>query len=177
MSGLESASLRWFSLLVGYGALIPNTWRRCAIVVGILAATPLVFLAALTLWVRPLETEVALNAITGLALWIGVAAALVVFTAYRIELLHEEAAEARRLGQYTLKELLGAGGMGEVYLAEHLLLKRPCAVKLIRPEKAGRPATLAPLRARSPRSPRALLTRTRSRSSTTAIPPTARSTT
>ncbi len=27
--------------------------------------------------------------------------------------------------------------MGEVYLAEHLLLRRPCAVKLIRPEQAG----------------------------------------
>jgi serine/threonine-protein kinase len=29
-----------------------------------------------------------------------------------------------------------------VYLAEHVLLKRPCAVKLIRPEQAGDPATL-----------------------------------
>jgi serine/threonine protein kinase len=29
--------------------------------------------------------------------------------------------------------------MGEVYLAEHQLLKRPCAIKLIRPEKAGNP--------------------------------------
>ena len=139
---VESTSLYWFSLLVGYGSLIPNTWRRCAVMVGILAATPLVFLAVFTLWVRPLETEVALNAITGLALWIGVAAVLVVFTAHRIEVLREQAAEARRLGQYALKELLGAGGMGEVYLAEHLLLRRPCAVKLIRQEQAGDPRHL-----------------------------------
>src|SRR2546423_13799642 len=32
--------------------------------------------------------------------------------------------------------------MGEVYLAEHWLLRRPCAVKLIRPERAGDPQTL-----------------------------------
>jgi serine/threonine-protein kinase len=32
--------------------------------------------------------------------------------------------------------------MGEVYLAEHLLLRRACAVKLIRPERCGDPTSL-----------------------------------
>ena len=33
--------------------------------------------------------------------------------------------------------------MGEVYLAEHQMMKRPCAIKLIRPSKAGDPQALA----------------------------------
>ncbi len=41
-----------------------------------------------------------------------------------------------RLGPYVLKSRLGAGGMGEVFLAEHQLMKRQCAVKLIHPQQA-----------------------------------------
>jgi eukaryotic-like serine/threonine-protein kinase len=134
---VEFTSLRWFALLVGYGALIPNTWRRCAAVVTVLALSPLIVFALLSLWLRPLQTEVVVTILSNLALWLGVAVTVVVFTAYRIEMLRQEAADARKLGQYVLKERLGAGGMGEVYLAEHVLLCRPCAVKLIRPERAA----------------------------------------
>jgi serine/threonine-protein kinase len=44
--------------------------------------------------------------------------------------------DAMQVGQYQLMWLLGRGAMGEIYLAEHRLLRRPCAVKLIRPEQA-----------------------------------------
>ena len=62
---------------------------------------------------------------------------------HTIGTLRREAFTAKQLGQYRLKKRLGSGGMGEVYLAEHQMMKRPCAVKLIRPEKAGDPRMLA----------------------------------
>ncbi|HTQ05701.1 MAG TPA: serine/threonine protein kinase [Polyangiaceae bacterium] len=69
------------------------------------------------------------------------------------------AAEARDLGSYRLTTRLGAGGMGEVWRAEHRLLARQAAIKLIRPEADAGPEaherfrreaqTLATLRSRN----------------------------
>jgi len=44
--------------------------------------------------------------------------------------------DERRLGPYILGERIGEGGVANVYLASHELLKRPTAVKLLKPARA-----------------------------------------
>jgi eukaryotic-like serine/threonine-protein kinase len=45
--------------------------------------------------------------------------------------------KAREMGSYRLVQRLGQGGMGEVWRAQHRMLARPAAIKLIRPEVLG----------------------------------------
>lgn len=137
-----SGSLVWFIVITAYGALIPNTWRRCVAVTGTLAASPLLLFSLFSLWLRPLGRETFFGVFSMIAFYGALAVAVAVFSSSRIEFLRRQAAEARRLGQYTLRHRLGSGGMGEVYRAEHALLRRPCAIKTIRPEQAGDPARL-----------------------------------
>ncbi|MEP7325751.1 MAG: hypothetical protein ABI836_07380, partial [Gemmatimonadota bacterium] len=51
--------------------------------------------------------------------------------------LGQQVIKAREMGSYQLNELLGQGGMGEVYKATHRMLARSAAIKLIRPDKIG----------------------------------------
>jgi serine/threonine-protein kinase len=69
-------------------------------------------------------------------------AGVAVVISHVVTSLGQQVAKAREMGSYQLGELLGRGGMGEVYKATHRMLARPAAIKLIRPEMiaAGDPA-------------------------------------
>ncbi len=57
-----------------------------------------------------------------------------VVIAHVLTRMTRQVAKAREMGSYQLGELLGRGGMGEVYEATHRMLARRAAIKLIRPE-------------------------------------------
>jgi tRNA A-37 threonylcarbamoyl transferase component Bud32 len=137
----------WMLLIFCYALLVPNTWRRAAIFIGLLAIAPVAvnWFAYFTISdFRELVSHSDFRGIiTEQALIMALAAMTAIVGVHSMNALRREAFVAKQLGQYRLKKLLGSGGMGEVYLAEHQMMKRPCAVKVIRPEKAGDPQVLA----------------------------------
>src|SRR5690606_17731523 len=74
---------------------------------------------------------------SNLGMWLAVVVAASTFASWVLFGLRQQVRQAKQLGQYTLVEKVGQGGMGEVYRARHALLRRPTAVKLLPPDKAG----------------------------------------
>jgi serine/threonine-protein kinase len=131
------SGLIWMAVLVIYGIFAPNTLRRLLMMTAGIVAVLLGIEVATWVGRSAADRDLFISnvLITLLAVFLGVGIA--VYGSFKLGTAHEEAVTARRqlreLGRYRLTSCLGAGSMGEVYLAEHTLLRRPCAVKLIRP--------------------------------------------
>jgi len=138
---VSHSCLNWVFLIFIYGVLIPNDWRRSLRMLTGMALIPLAVYAAT--WLSFAESRrpaAPLFDLFAMARVMAAAVAIAVFGAHKFTTLRQEAYEARHMGNYLIKRRLSTGGMGEVYLAEHRLLNRPYAIKLIRPEVAANPA-------------------------------------
>jgi len=118
--------------------LIPSSARRSA-VIHTLTLAPVV-VSAYSIHRAELADERAWNAVydtvyTGL--WCAVAAVMSTVTSHVIYGLSERVRESRKLGQYTLEEKIGEGGMGAVYRARHAMLRRATAIKLLHRDRTG----------------------------------------
>ncbi len=56
--------------------------------------------------------------------------------------LRRTAMKAERLGNYIIDREIGAGGMGQVYVAHHALMRRPTAVKVVKGDQSDQQAAL-----------------------------------
>ncbi len=116
--------------ILAFGALIPAPPRKSLFVSLVAAAMdPLAMIMMHSSQGRPpLQELVLLLASPFLAALLAHRISLVVHR------LSEGIVKAREVGSYRLVERLGVGGMAEVWRADHRMLARPAAVKLIRPK-------------------------------------------
>jgi eukaryotic-like serine/threonine-protein kinase len=145
-AGSKDAIIGSTIVLFTYGLLVPapsgRAWRSIAAIAACpLATEALLFLAHPEVFrlARPVATVQRVGDTVSLLVTVALFAG---FGAHLANTMRVRARDARQFNQYRLREEIGAGGMGEVYLAEHRLLKRPCAIKVIRPERAGDPRSL-----------------------------------
>lgn len=166
----------WSVLVLAYGSFIPNTAKRAAMVLIPIACLPLL----VNLWLRT-QSEAVAEALAYRESWLTaplpfVAVFAAVFAAHTVSQLRRDVFTARQMGQYHLKQRIAVGGMGEVYEAEHVLLKRRCALKMIRTDRETAPDAINQYenvfqksRTTSPRSSNDVFRRTRLEDSTTYV--------
>ncbi len=137
-AGVDSVILLiTFTVLTGRAVLVPSSARTTFLVstAGVIPA----LVVAVIVGRRLGEVSPSAALVVPLldSLWCVAAVGLSTRTSRVIYGLRAKVVEAERMGQYVLEKKIGEGGMGTVYLAHHALLRRPTAIKLLPPDRAG----------------------------------------
>ncbi len=121
---------------------IPSRARLSLLIAGVsmvpltIAYWILAFTSPEVFDVGPMTSGIAVTILTAAVMYLARTGSMVIYD------LRAKAQQATKFGQYTLGRKLGEGGMGSVYIANHALLRRPTAIKLLHPERAA-PENLA----------------------------------
>jgi eukaryotic-like serine/threonine-protein kinase len=129
--------LSWICVLVLlFPMIVPNTPRK-TLIASLIAASMDPFGLLIAHWrglAVPAFTIIVWNYLPNY-----ICAVIAVIPSKIMVHLGRHVQRARELGSYRLVELIGRGGMGEVWRATHRMLARPAAIKLIKPEILGTP--------------------------------------
>ena len=137
-------------MLLVYAVYVPSTARHTLLVAGLMTVPLLssIFVAfrawdpalhdpPAAPWPKGQIGDMAYPATLVTAFFWAIVVAMAASFSHTIYGLRKAVRDIRKLGQYTLEEKLGEGGMGVVYRASHAMLRRPTAIKLLLPERAG----------------------------------------
>jgi eukaryotic-like serine/threonine-protein kinase len=133
---LARALLAVMMTLVTRAVIVPSSARR-TLALGVLAVLPTLVVSAVLHGRAGHGPAWTAMRTAWSSLWLAGAVVVSTLTSRVLYGLRQEVREARQLGQYTLEEKVGEGGMGTVYRARHAMLRRPTAIKLLPAARAG----------------------------------------
>jgi serine/threonine-protein kinase len=131
----QAIGISWVSVwIVFFPLIVPSTTGKTLLAaLAAASATPVLYLIGVANGGPPLGSAGVVQYILPNYICVGIA----VVASRVVYQMGSDIHRARRMGSYQLVEKLGEGGMGEVWKAEHRMLARPAAIKLIREDGGG----------------------------------------